>query len=112
MGHFTTLSRKSTTTWRRHSMSQYCMHQEYYVPRISYCLHNGLNRDSWPIIGGYFPRPRGDSLAPSDSGKTDGQSKAEVRRLKNALRWKIPAAEGQSIPNGVVVGEGMGQRAD
>ena len=40
---------------------------------ILYCLHDGLNRDSWPIIGGYFPRPRCDSLAPSDSGKTDGQ---------------------------------------
>src|SRR5215471_14705822 len=38
-----------------------------------YCLHNGLNRDSWPIIGGFFPRPRCDSLAPFDSGKTDGQ---------------------------------------
>src|SRR5262245_33127933 len=79
--------------------------------RLLYCLHNGLNRNSWPIIGGYFPRPRCDSLAPSDSGKTDGQSKAEVRRLKTALRWKIPAAQRQRIQMVLLRESGMAQPA-
>jgi transposase len=52
-----------------------------------------------------------DSLAPSDSGAKIGNcSKAEIRRLKTALRWKkISAAQRQTHPDGLLRESGMTQ---
>src|SRR5262249_31490113 len=70
---------------------------------ISYCLHNGLNRNSWPIIGGYFPRPRCDSLAPSDSGKTDGQmQQSRGAAAENCVALEDTGGAAPTHPDGVV----------
>src|SRR5262245_55749267 len=68
-----------------------------------YCLHNGLNRNSWPIIGGYFPRPRCDSLAPSDSGKTDGQmQQSRGAAAENCVALEDTGGAAPTHPDGVV----------
>src|SRR6201987_6225163 len=61
---------------------------------------------------GCIPRLRCDSLGPSDSGERMVKcSKAEVRRLKTALRWKIPAAQRQRIQMVLLRESGMAQPA-
>src|ERR1700741_758601 len=61
---------------------------------------------------GVIPRLRCDSLEPSDSGERMVKcSKAEVRRLKTALRWKIPAAQRQRIQMVLLREQGLVQPA-
>src|ERR1700740_1498523 len=61
---------------------------------------------------GCNPRLRCDSLGPSDSGERMVKcSKAEVRRLKTALRWKMPAAQRQRIQMVLLRESGMAQPA-
>src|SRR5262249_49332111 len=78
-----------------------------------YCLHNGLNRDSWPIIGGYFPRPRCDSLAPSDSGKTDGQmQQSRGAAAENCVALEDTGGAAPTHPDRGVWWEGDGPDGD
>src|ERR1700751_3630126 len=61
---------------------------------------------------GCIARLRYDSLGPSDSGERMVKcSKTEVRRLKTALRWKIPAAQRQRIQMVLLRESGMAQPA-
>src|ERR1700752_1179848 len=61
---------------------------------------------------GCIPRLRCDSLEPSDSGEQMVKcSKAEVRRLKTAVRWKMPAAQRQRIQMVLLRESGMAQPA-
>ena len=77
-----------------------------------YRLHNGLNRDSWPIIGAIFLARGVIRLRHLIRGKQMVKcSKAEVRRLKTALRWKIPAAQRQRIQMVLLRESGMAQPA-
>src|SRR6201997_217066 len=86
---------------RRAAAYQDC--HRHRVTTVLYCLHNGLNRDSWPIIGGYFPRPRCDSLAPSDSGKTDGQmQQSRGAAAENCVALEDTGGAAPTHPDGVV----------
>ena len=81
---------------------------------ISYHLHNGLNREFLVIAVSCFRSLRCDSLGHLLIRRKQMVkcSKAEVRRLKTALRWKnIPTAQRERIQMVLLRESGMTQPA-
>jgi hypothetical protein len=64
-----------------------------------YHLHNGLNRVAWLV----FSSPRCDSLAPSDSGETDGQmQQSRGAAAENCVAMEDIGPAAPTHPDGAV----------